>query len=296
MSAGGTALDFAQLPPDAITANDAHVASLCVTVIYFFVIFVAWPTALWLLTSKLLRQAPSKPAAIAWKPMLNLAAQVIAADGLALLLAAIPRAVLEPGSVGRALMLLTVAAAASVWNGDCLYRIYALKSSLGKEAKRKLSVLFGIFSNPFWMLLLLFTGDWLLNAGPGISRAEFELFSIQLIIGPLIILVLCPRDRRGALLDGLALLRLLLLTAMAPVAAIEGHIIAHFLDLPMSSPLFIAVWGLSSGVIMEECFRGLYAHFLYDDRSVQSRISLLFGALANPIWPVILFGLQGMRF
>ena len=64
----------------------------------------------------------------------------------------------------------------------------------------------------------------------------------------------------------------------------------------MGSALFTAVWGLSAGVIMEECFRGIYAHFLHDDRRAQAKTGLLFGVLANPIWPILFFSIQGMRF
>jgi hypothetical protein len=64
----------------------------------------------------------------------------------------------------------------------------------------------------------------------------------------------------------------------------------------MGSALFTAAWGLSAGVIMEFCFREIYAPLLFDDPGQRRLRAIFYGALANPLWPIIGFGLYGMQF
>jgi hypothetical protein len=287
-----TAITFRTCPPYGIppapetTANSSLLLTL-------FLVLIVWPAALTILARLLTKGRAEK---VAHRSVLNMAAQVIAADCFALLIIFFPRALLPEGSVGGMLLMAAVMIAASVWNGDCFQRIYAPSVTGDKKTRRDLSIRFGIYSNPLWICLLIFNADWLSAAGDGMQRTGFEFFALQLAIGPLVALLICPQDKRLAMLDGLAAIRMLALAALAPVAAIEGHIIAHFAGLPMESPIFTAVWGVAAGVIMEIGFRFLYAPVLFDDADTRRMRSIIFGALANPIWPIIFFGMQGIRF
>ena len=252
-----------------------------------------WIVMVWWLARVL---AAETAAEIPRGAMLKLLLSVFTADCFAMFVALFPLAILPQGSVGRMVMVVAIFIAASVWNGDCFFRRCASFISADPKVRRKRAIEFGIGSSPLLLWLGIFSYDWLQAAGPGVARAEFEFFSLELVIAPLVILLLCPRERRPALLDGLAVLRVLLLAVMAAAAAVEGHIFAHFMQLTMGTPLFVAVWGISAGIFLELVFREFYAPLLFDDPAKRRVPAVLFGALANPIWPILAFGMHGLQF